>query len=310
MNILNKNAIIFLVIIMRVKLTDWMSEIGDETNLFTISIPGTHDSATKYVQFSHFARCQNLSIYDQLNIGIRALDIRVKSNGEKLELVHGIAKTFATAGHNAPSLNMGYILEHCYAFLEQHPTEAIIFQFKNDDGRENEKCFDNLFYTYVKGNEDKWYLKAKAPTMAEARGKLVLIRRCNMNRDNPDFTCENTGIDFSRWPEQPEVVPDALPLRAGELDFIIQDRYNYKPEPRWSECIKPFLDGRKEYEGEYIIEYLSTAGGTKGPEANAEYINAQFLQYPLEKGKYYGIIYFDFPTEELVKKIINHNLGE
>lgn len=295
---------------MKLNLNEWMKEIDDETNLFTLSIPGTHDSVTKYVQFSYITRCQDRSIFDQLNLGIRALDIRVKSDGETLAMVHSIAKAYAAPYHNAPQLHLDYVLEHCYEFLEKHPSEAIIFQFKNDNNKENEKCFDNLFYNYIKGNEDKWYLKAKAPTLKEARGKLVLIRRCHMNEENEEFTQENTGIDFSSWVEQDELVPDALPLKTNSTDnavFLIQDRYKYKPEERWNEVIEPFLNNREEFKGEYVICYFSTAGGKKGPKANSDIINTKFMDYTIDKNKYYGTIYLDFPTEEITRKIINHN---
>ena len=51
----------------------------------------------------------------------------------------------------------------------------------------------------------------------------------------------------------------------------------------------------------------STAGGIKGPESNAKYINPRLLDYPLEKGKYYGIMYLDFPSEDIAEKIILTN---
>jgi len=71
--------------------------------------------------------------------------------------------------------------------------------------------------------------------------------------------------------------------------------------------VKPFLDKREAFDGTFVICYLSTAGGLKGPEKNAAYINPQFMQYPLEKEKYYGTIYLDFPTEALTAKIIENN---
>jgi 1-phosphatidylinositol phosphodiesterase len=194
--------------------------------------------------------------------------------------------------------------------LAENPSESIIFQFKNDSGTENEKCFNNLFYTYIKGNEGRWYLQNKIPTLAEARGKIVLIRRCKMDLKNNDFNNSNTGIDFSRWVEQDTAVPEPLTLATNSIDnavFVVQDRFKYKPKPRWSECVEPFLNKQKPFGGEYVICYLSTAGGTKGPQNNAKYINPKFMAYPLKKSVYYGTIYVDFPTENLVKKVIETN---
>ena len=295
---------------MEMNLCKWMAELDSDVPVLQYNIPGTHDSVTQYVQLSHIAKCQNLNIYEQLCLGIRSLDIRVASKNERLKMVHAAAKAFNTPNHFGKQMDLADVLNHCYRFLEENPTETIIFQFKNDSGKENEKCFDNLFYTYIKGYESKWFLENRVPALGEARGKLVLIRRCKMYKKE-EFTPINTGIDFSGWVEQDTTEPHPLTLETGgeyNAEFIIQDRYKYKPIPRWNECIKPFLDKSALFSGKYIINYLSTAGGLKGPYGNAKYINAQFMKYKLIKGNYYGTIYCDFPTQELTRKIIETNL--
>lgn len=287
-----------------------MKEIDSNKNLLSLDIPGTHDCVTQYVQLSYIAKCQDKNIYEQLCLGVRALDIRVKSNGDRLCLVHGFAKAFNTPDKSGTPMDMEDVLNHCYRFLDEFPSEAIIFQFKNDSGKEMEKCFNNLFYTYIKGNEDRWFIENRVPSLHEVRGKIYLIRRCAKDADNKDFNEYNTGLDFSDWVEQDTAVPNPLMLETNSVDdavFIIQDRYKYKPRPRWSECIKPFLDERIVFNGIYVVNYLSTAGGLKGPKKNADYINAQFMNYELDKSKYYGIIYLDFPDSDLTKKIIENN---
>lgn len=293
------------------ELNSWMSQIDDDKRLYELTIPGTHDCATEYVQFAHISQCQDMNISDQLEIGVRALDIRVESMDNRLGLVHGMAKAFNNPGYNTAQMDMSDVLLRCYDFLKNHPSETIIIQFKNDSGKEMERCFDNLYSTYIKGNEDKWFLENRVPTMAECRGRIVLIRRCEMDSENECYNDKNTGLDFSKWVEQDTAVPEALVLETSSTDnatFIIQDRFKYKPEPRWEECIEPFLNERCAFGGEYVICYLSTAGGTKGPKANAQIINPLFIDYPLDKDKYYGTIYLDFPTTDLTRKIIEHNM--
>lgn len=295
---------------MEINLCKWMKGLDGSRPVFEYNIVGTHDSVTQYVQFSYITKCQNMSIYEQLCIGIRMLDIRVKNEGERLKMVHAFAKVFNTPNHFGKQMDMADVLDHCYRFLKENPSETILFQFKNDSGSGYEKSFDNLFYTYIKGNENKWFLENRVPTLDEARGKIILIRRCPME-NRKDFTPLNTGIDFSHWKEQPEIIPNPLPLETGgenSVKFIILDRYKYKPVPRWNDCIKPFLDKSRPFANEYILNYLSTAGGFKGPRRNAKYINTQFLKYPLKQENYYGIICCDFPTEELTQKIIETNL--
>ncbi|MCD7796171.1 MAG: phosphatidylinositol-specific phospholipase C domain-containing protein [Clostridiales bacterium] len=290
-------------------LKSWMKSINGNIPLFRLNICGTHDCVTRYVQFSHISKCQNMSIYDQLKLGIRALDIRVQSKNDRLKMVHGIAKVFNNPSHFSAQMDMEDVLAQCYRFLKENSSETIIFQFKNDSGKENEKCFDNLFDTYISKDADKWFCKNRCPLLDEARGKIVLVRRCKMT-ERMHYNDKNTGIDFSKWIEQDTPEPYPLTLKTSgenEMTFIVQDRFKYKPIPRWSECIKPFLDSMSEFDGKYIINYLSTAGGLKGPFNNSKYINTEFMKYPLDKNKYYGTIYTDFPTEGLVEKIITLN---
>ena len=221
---------------MGIDLKNWMQNLPDGSDLLALNLCGTHDCVTQHIRLPHFFCCQDLTVYEQLLLGVRALDIRVRADGKCLTMVHGIFPAYNHSCHRANLMDMGDVLSQCYRFLDECPGEAVVFQFKNDNGKENEQCFDNLFYTYIKGKEPYWYLEDRVPTLGAARGKLVLIRRCKME-PKPDFTRHNTGIDFSTWVEQPEVIPTALPLCTGTADFIIQDRFKYKPKPRWAQVI-------------------------------------------------------------------------
>ena len=64
------------------QLRDWMKHIWSNAKVSTLSIPGAHDAGTyscgkvSCCQFCFSTQCQIWSIYDQLNLGIRYLDIR------------------------------------------------------------------------------------------------------------------------------------------------------------------------------------------------------------------------------------------
>ena len=295
---------------MATDLKKWMAEIDSSRKLFSLNIPGTHDAAARYVQYAHIAKCQDLSIFDQLSIGVRALDIRVMPQENRLLMIHGVAKVYCTARKPKLQMDFAYVLEQIYAFLNENPSEAVIIQFKNDSGKDYEKSFDNLFNAYIKPNINKWYLKNTCPTLGEARGKIVLIRRCAMDGSNTQYNAQNSGIDFSSWVEQVEMIPDPLILETCAEDgaqFIIQDRFKYKSEDKWAACIKPFLKGLKPFEKEYVICYFSTAGGIAGPKRNAQLLNNAFINYPMQRGINLGTIYLDFPSKKITTKIIESN---
>lgn len=288
----------------------WMEALDGNLKLLGYNIPGTHDCATQYVQTSHFSKCQNTDITEQLEMGIRALDVRAMPKKKRLAVVHANARVYNSSNHAHGKMDLDDLLGKCYSFLDKNPSEAIILQFKNDSNDKNdEKSFDNLFYTYLSGNENRWFLENRMPTLDEARGKLVLLRRCYIDEKNPDFK-NKSGLDLSRWLDQDTAEPHPLLLRTYSTDqteIIIQDRYKYGAVDRWKLCVKPFLDERTAFDGKYILSYLSTAGGLRGPEYNAKIINAEFSSYKLDKGKYYGLMYFDFVTKELARKVIELN---
>ena len=70
---------------------NWMKKLSDNINITEINIPGTHDSCTCKVRYAFIAKCQSKTIKEQLNSGIRFLDIRVEKEGSRLKLVHDIA---------------------------------------------------------------------------------------------------------------------------------------------------------------------------------------------------------------------------
>ena len=296
---------------MSINLKKWMGEISSDKPLFSLNIPGTHDCAARYVQYAHIAKCQELSIYEQLSIGIRALDIRVMPAENRLLMIHAIAKVYYNARKPRLQMDFEYILSQIYSFLNENPSETVIIQFKNDSGKDFEKSFDILYNTYIKPDIDKWYLENRCPSLGEARGKIVLIRRCLMYENKEEYSKEASGIDFSSWVEQPELVPDPLVLETGGSDgaeFIIQDRFKYKAEDKWSACLKPFLSSLKPFDKQYVICYFSTSGGIAGPKKNAQLLNNAFINFPIQRGINLGTIYLDFPSKRITTKIIESNI--
>ena len=55
------------------------------------------------------------------------------------------------------------------------------------------------------------------------------------------------------------------------------------------------------------LHYISTSAKTDGTlVGTAEYINERFMEYPLKKKT--GWIFCDFPTNELIEKIMRSNI--
>ena len=65
----------------------WMKGVPDSRSLAHMSIPGTHESCALRVLLN--ACCQTLSIAEQLNQGVRFLDIRCVNDKNQFSIAHG-----------------------------------------------------------------------------------------------------------------------------------------------------------------------------------------------------------------------------
>ena len=120
--------------------SDWMKALPDDMPLTEVTLPGTHDSATEYVQLAFFSKCQALDIRGQLEAGYRYLDIRL-SDGEGMPLMHGFTNCTVNGWPWAKTLYLESVLENCYAFLEENPTETVLFCVKHEHGDASDSDF-------------------------------------------------------------------------------------------------------------------------------------------------------------------------
>ena len=106
-------------------LSSWMRELHDDRPLTVLSIPGTHNAPTCHTALPS-VRCQAVPVRDQLDNGVRFLDVRVNADADaaddrrpSLTLVHS-AFPVSLAG----SKNLSGLLADVYAFLDRNPRGA------------------------------------------------------------------------------------------------------------------------------------------------------------------------------------------
>lgn len=85
--------------------------------------PGTHDSATNKIGIPcitrPFAQCQSLSIYQQLVLGTRVIDIRVQ---EDRKVCHGVLVTYS----------IDVVIKDVKKFLSETQSEIIILEVRTN----------------------------------------------------------------------------------------------------------------------------------------------------------------------------------
>ena len=275
---------------------DWMAALPDERPVSEIVLPGTHDCASMNAQLGFITKCQALTVGQQLHIGARYLDIRLGIVDGALKLFHGFTKCKASPLPWAAQLDLADVLADCYAFLDAHPGETILFAVKQEHGDETAAEFDALMQSYLSQNPDRWLLTETMPTLGQARGKLVLLRRYDgaglsllwENQNGHDDTARNTVAEEN-----------------GSYTLWVQDRYEYGAEDKWAAFTAGLETARTDGENA-AVHFLSTKGTL--PQGHPWYFAGKLNDRLLETDQpLRGWIVVDFLTPELAQRIYSAN---
>lgn len=199
-------------------LATWMSKYPDETPLARMNIPGTHDSATwNYTQATQDAlanitaddgeptyppelfRCQSASMLASLNAGVRFFDLRfaLDPTGTKLVFWHSQALVSETA-------TVGDVIAAFYYWLDMHPSEAVVLSFQYEGSTTADatfnatvqlKLFDTLNSTAAVQHIEQTH--DELPTLGEARGKVVLFKRFDLDELPGEYGEALPGLHLS-----------------------------------------------------------------------------------------------------------------
>ena len=291
---------------------DWMADIDGETMLSSISIPGTHDSATQYVGMRYIFQCQDTSIAQQLVDGYRYFDMRLVLDGKEDEqtliLKHNFAKCKEGGGLFAKALKLSNVLSDVYAFLQEHPSETVILCMKAENSKDDVAQVQKLLYDAIEENEDAWYLANKIPTLDEVRGKIVLATRFD---DEMKLGDEKSGLHFY-WEDQGDRTIVSQPYAESAINdetaLSVQDRYNYDVSDK-IDAIETSLENSQASDDCFFLNFTSTSGSGKvgHPKKYAKKINAYLSDYDWEAGSCYGIVIVDFANMDIAEKIYGTN---
>lgn len=273
----------------------WMSMLPDETHLNMLTIPGTHDSGALYG--TALAECQELTIREQLDAGIRFLDIRCKLEDGELKVYHGIFYQ---------NLNLDDVLNDCIDFLTTNPDEAIIMSMRNEnDGASYDEkvAFSARMDEYIAQNPDYWFLQTSMPSLADARGKIVLFRR---------YVYSDKGVNMSSgW-------ADNATFTIGNIK--VQDQYIVSSlsniSTKWN-TVKSLLDEAQN--GSPDMMYVNFCSGHNIPwvlpktVARGNLFRSGVLDYLVSylndnpDPARLGCVLMDFPTETVINQLIETN---
>lgn len=134
-----------------------------------MSIPGTHDSGAFKPNVAGLAKTQTLSIYNQLQAGIRMLDIRCRHIRDSFTIHHGPVYL---------DLIFADVLNDVTRFLATNKGEVVLMRIKEEhEPSENTRTFADTLRTYI--NDPKYspyfWREETLPTLGTGRGKIIIL---------------------------------------------------------------------------------------------------------------------------------------
>ncbi|HTB05354.1 MAG TPA: phosphatidylinositol-specific phospholipase C domain-containing protein [Bacteroidia bacterium] len=299
--------------------SNWLIDIADSVSIGDINLPGSHDAAAINPKGSTPYACHSNTIPEQLESGIRLLDIRLKVKGDSPNY------TFATCHGDVFGGTWGFneyqsftsVLDECKDFLTRHPSEFIVMTLKIDDWNKSDDK-ENV-YSALLSEISKYPIYNTAdsnlPMLGNVRGKIYLINRINSTNE--------FGVPLAVPDKKSEMVPAVSALRAYPI--YVQDVYEDMASP--AEETKLTLVENAiaiKRSGDRLV-VLNFASGRQGfLNLNKVYIQDKLLAYfgsmdVANRPAKLGWILFDydnwqFKTDiygnvDIVKVIISSNFG-
>lgn len=198
----------------------WMNKLNDKIPIGALSVPGTHNAPTCH-NAPPSVRCQAVSPLEQLQNGVRFFDIRIQvpepfdPASDKLVLVHSVFPISLTGNKYFRDL-----YTECRRFLDEHPSETLIMSLKREgSGKGTDEQLSRILKDHYT-NPDQWWTRPWLPILGEARGKIVLVRRFNLDESlKHEWDNRGWGIDGAAWADN---TPNAT---CPSGDLCIQDFY-------------------------------------------------------------------------------------
>lgn len=217
-----------------VELANWMGLLDDNQPVYTVTIPGSHDTATYSGWASgtasetgpKYSTCQNKSIEEQLAMGVRAFDFRpapmyiASKVRYELNCDHGSHRT---------KLKYKEAISKLTSYLDLHPSEFFIVHIYPSNYTDNHKKQLKSLMNDLMSGIDKYLIDFRPDlTVGEMRGKILFLVRNKFH----DLYPMNHGGYMPTWAEEPDLsLPHTIVSYDGDgahtSKLLIQDKSNY-----------------------------------------------------------------------------------
>jgi 1-phosphatidylinositol phosphodiesterase len=264
-----------------IDLSRWMARLADDALLSGITIPGTHDSGARFggaapvVDFvtALWVQCQRWTVTQQLNGGVRFLDVRCHTQPDGTLRIHHLFID--------EQITLSDVLGECVTFLDANPTEALLMRVQQEASTTPEPQFVAAFDRHVReaGAGDRLYRGSTIPQLRSVRGRIMLM---------PNNLPSLGGIGWSS------------PLLSIEDDWDMQYLTPADAVERKWHSVVTSLDAAGATTDKITISFVSANGAVVPPRFLTDILNPRLQQEAArrqgaaEGGRSLGVVLVDF----------------
>ena len=299
----------------------WMASLDDSRRLSELSLPGTHDTMAHKSNLLglDITRTQTMNLQQQLQSGIRVLDIRLYYNSSnEFTIHHGSVYT---------GYNFDDVMTTVKQFLAENPSEVVLMRLKQEQSSASNAEMKTLFDRYYDQYNEVFYQGgSQNPTVGETRGKCVILsdvlslNQYGINYRNlkvQDNYHLNTNWDlYSKWEKVKEHIIKAnnsdssdiymnyLNGSGGSFPYFVASGHS-SPGTSASRLATGLTEpGFSSYYPDFPrvarLGVFATIAFEGTNTLTADYLTNNNISYC-------GIIMADFPGERLINSVINRN---
>ncbi len=299
----------------------WMATLPSNLYYNMLSTPGAHNAASSGVSgfLSSFAKCQDMTISELLEAGVRAFDLRPNYTGKEYD----IQPENLTICHGKYSTGVLFrdAMEILVQFVKEHPTEnvSIILNKEKSSGTDQSEIWRKSLRECFMQHK-KYLIDAANPLiLGDCRGKITIVSRA-------PFNDKANGVDHGTWaqgwPNNAQNTDFNLilsrPNRQIHATYGVEDIYKGSIDDKEKNAQKQFEAFSKITENnKYCYTFLSIAWQTSSlfttPKKYAAKVNPRITAYIEGNRKPLGYVYADFMSSStcggkaLFQAIVEHN---
>lgn len=308
----------------------WMSLIKDDAVLSRLSLPGTHESMSRY---GYGSECQNWNLTEQLNNGIRVFDIRLRylegQNGQvNFAVHHSDEYQYAFFDSNFPYTSdcKYFVLDQCLDFLRQNDQECIVLLIKQEKDVQDQATFFDAFWKIIDNRDqynnkslDKLFYEGNTvPRLIDARGRIIFAF---VDGDESEQKYKLSAPRWGLYWGNIDYAVDSGNLQPGQQPGLdVENHWSDLMDSKWGK-VTTHLDAALTTGPSATLWYLTFLSASRVPDVThfpndyADYLLPKlkdYLNVNLKKatgtwpwGAYFGTVLMDFPTQDVIDLLIS-----